>query len=107
MSCLMLQRTSQGYDVTSQSLLLKQGGRCVSVTGRLTERAVDRRQAHHGGGLSSHCPRHAHASHAIGATLPEVQATLGHGNIVTTSGYLRARPGSSSGLKLDPELFHR
>jgi integrase/recombinase XerD len=72
-----------------------------------TERAVDRRQAHHGGGLSPHCLRHAHASHAIGATLPEVQATLGHGNIVTTSGYLRARPESSSGLKLDPELFLR
>ena len=53
--------------------------------------------------------RHAHASHAIdrGATLPEVQATLGHGNIMTTSGYLRARPESSSGLKLDPELFLR
>ena len=53
MPCLMLQRTSQGYDVTSQSLLLKQVERCVSVTGkgpamcgkcswrgRLTERAV-------------------------------------------------------------------
>jgi hypothetical protein len=34
--------------------------------------------------------------------LPEVQATLGHGNIMTTSGYLHARPESSSGLKLDP-----
>jgi site-specific recombinase XerD len=29
--------------------------------------------------------RHAHSSHAIerGASLPEVQATLGHGNIST------------------------
>ena len=53
--------------------------------------------------------RHAHASHAIdrGATLPEVQATLGHGNIATTSGYLHARPESSSGLKLDPGVFLR
>jgi hypothetical protein len=37
--------------------------------------------------------------------LPEVQATLGHGNISTTSGYLHARPDSSSGLVLDPECF--
>jgi integrase/recombinase XerD len=46
--------------------------------------------------------RHAHGSHAIarGASLPEVQATLGHGNISTTSGYLHARPDSSSGLRL-------
>jgi hypothetical protein len=32
---------------------------------------------------------------------------LGHGNIATTSGYLRARPDSSSGLKLDPGVFLR
>jgi hypothetical protein len=31
--------------------------------------------------------------------LPEVQATLGHGNIATTSGYLHARPDTSSGLR--------
>ena len=51
----------------------------------------------------------AHASHAIerDATLPEVQSTLGHGNIATTSGYLQARPESSSGLKLDPGVFLR
>jgi hypothetical protein len=35
------------------------------------------------------------------------QATLGHGNIATTSGYLHARPESSSGLKLDPGVFLR
>jgi site-specific recombinase XerD len=54
--------------------------------------------------VSPHWLRHAHASHAIdrGATLPEVQSTLGHGNIATTSGYPHARPESSSGLKLDP-----
>ena len=46
-------------------------------------------------------------SHAIdrGASLPEVQATLGHSNVATTSGYLHARPNSSSGLKLDPGVF--
>jgi hypothetical protein len=37
--------------------------------------------------------------------LPEVQATLGHGNIATTSGYLHARTDSSSGLRLDPGVF--
>lgn len=31
----------------------------------------------------------------------------GHGNIATTSGYLHARPESSSGLKLDPGVFLR
>jgi integrase/recombinase XerD len=53
--------------------------------------------------VSPHWLRHAHASHAIdsGATLPEVQATLGRGTIAATSGYLHARPASSSGLKLD------
>ena len=57
--------------------------------------------------LSPHWLRHAHGSHALdnGATLAEVQETLGHGNISTTSGYLHARPNSSSGLKLDPGIF--
>jgi hypothetical protein len=41
------------------------------------------------------------------ASLPEVQATLGHGNISTTSGYLHARPDSSSGLRRDPGVFLR
>jgi integrase/recombinase XerD len=59
--------------------------------------------------VSPHWLRHAHGSHAIdrGASLPEVQATLGHGNISTTSGYLHARPDSSSGLKLDQKVFLR
>jgi Phage integrase family len=53
--------------------------------------------------VSPHWLRHAHGSHAIerGASLPEVQATLGHGNIATTSGHMHARPDSSSGLRLD------
>jgi integrase/recombinase XerD len=81
--------------------------------GRLAERAVlgllKRATARAGlkAPVSPHWLRHAHASHAIdrGATLPEVQSTLGHGNIATTSGYLHARPESSSGLKLDPGVF--
>ena len=39
-----------------------------------------------------------------GATLPEVQATLGHDNIAI-SGYLHGRPDTSSGLHLDPGVF--
>src|SRR5262245_14944063 len=83
--------------------------------GSLTERAVNgmvKRTARKAGlteGISPHWLRHAHGSHAIdrGASLPEVQSTLGHGNIATTSGYLHARPDSSSGLKLDPGVFLR
>ena len=83
--------------------------------GALSERAVHgmvkraAAKAHITGKVSPHWLRHAHGSHAIdrGASLPEVQATLGHGNISTTSGYLHARPSSSSGLKLDPGVFLR
>jgi integrase/recombinase XerD len=83
--------------------------------GRLNERTVNdmvKRAAKAAGinePVSPHWLRHAHGSHAIerGASLPEVQATLGHGNIATTSGYLHARPDSSSGLKLDPGVFLR
>jgi site-specific recombinase XerD len=83
--------------------------------GHLTERAVNgtvKRAAKKAGitaDVSPHWLRHAHGSHAIdrGATLPEVQTTLGHDNIATTSGYLHARPDSSSGLHLDPGVFLR
>jgi integrase/recombinase XerD len=46
--------------------------------------------------VSPHWLRHAHGSHAIerGASLSE--ATLGHRNIATTSGYLHARAGCTS-----------
>jgi integrase/recombinase XerD len=81
----------------------------------LTERAVNgmvKRTAAKAGineAVSPHWLRHAHGSHAIdrGASLPEVQTTLGHGNIATTSGYLHARPDTSSGLHLDPGVFLR
>ena len=79
--------------------------------GRLTERAINAmvKRAAKAAGISPHWLRHAHGSHAIerGASLPEVQATLAHSNISTTSGYLHARPDSSSGLKLDPGVFLR
>src|SRR5262245_1014505 len=85
----------------------------ASVHHRLTARAVHgmvKRTAASAGvnaAISPHWLRHAHGSHAIdeGAPLHEVQATLGHTNISTTSGYLHARPGSSSGLKFDPGVF--
>lgn len=59
--------------------------------------------------ISPHWLRHAHASHAIdkGATLVEVKETLGHASVATTSGYLHARPGHSSGLRLDQGVFLR
>jgi hypothetical protein len=43
----------------------------------------------------------------LAATRPRLtlQATLGHGNISTTSGHLHARPDSSIGLRLNPEVF--
>ena len=80
---------------------------------RLTERTVGymlKRAAKRAGiaeTVSPHWLRHAHGSHALdrGATLPEVQATLGHANVATTSGYLHARPNTSSGLKLDEGIF--
>ena len=83
--------------------------------GHLSERTVNdmvKRAAKAAGineAVSPHWLRHAHGSHAIerGASLPEVQATLGHGNIATTSGYLHAHPDSSSGLRLDPKVFLR
>jgi Phage integrase family len=49
--------------------------------------------------VSPHWLRHAHGSHALdrGATLAQAQATLGHANVATTSGYLHARPNNSAG----------
>ena len=106
-------------DVVSRSLLTLRGDASSVFAsrkgGHLTERAVNgmvKRAASKAGineAVSPHWLRHAHGSHAIdrGASLPEVQSTLGHGNIATTSGYLHARPDSSSGLKLDPGLFLR
>ena len=80
---------------------------------RLKQRAIGymlKRTAKRAGiseAVSPHWLRHAHGSHALdrGATLAEVQSTLGHANVATTSGYLRARPDTSSGLKLDEGIF--
>lgn len=109
-------------EVVSRSLLSLRGDAgandpvFVSRKGdHLAERTVNdmvKRTARDAGinqAVSPHWLRHAHGSHAIdhGASLPEVQTTLGHGNIATTSGYLHARPDSSSGLKLDPGVFLR
>jgi integrase/recombinase XerD len=104
----------------SQSLLsLRYGGADADPVfvsrecGRVSTRnvvAMIKRAAHRAGlsgKISPHWLRHAHGSHAIdrGATIPEVQATLGHASATTTSGYLHARPNSSSGMKLDPGVF--
>lgn len=72
--------------------------RAIQGTIKRSAKAAGIREA-----VSPHWLRHAHASHAIdrGATLPEVQATLGHSSVQTTGGYLHARPGTSSGLRLD------
>lgn len=53
-------------------------------------------------GLSPHWLRHAHASHALdnGAVITLVRDTLGHESLATTSRYVHARPGDSSGLYL-------
>jgi len=52
--------------------------------------------------VSPHWMRHAHASHALdrGASVPKVQATLGHGSLQTTMQYIHARPGESSSTHL-------
>jgi integrase/recombinase XerD len=110
-------------DIVSRSLLSLRGDAGANDPvfasrkggSKLTERAVNgmvKRTAAKAGineAVSPHWLRHAHGSHAIdhGESLPEVQTTLGHGNIATTSGYLHARPDSSSGLKLDPGVFLR
>jgi integrase/recombinase XerD len=94
-------------EIVSRSLLSPRGDACDADHlfrsrmggGKLTERNVNamvKRAATKAGineAVSPHWLRHAHGSHAIdrGASLPEVQSTLGHGNIGTTSGYRTAR----------------
>lgn len=53
-------------------------------------------------GVSPHWLRHAHASHALdrGAGVHEVQGTLGHASLATTSRYVHLRPERSSGHAL-------
>ena len=52
--------------------------------------------------ISPHWFRHAHASHALenGATVKEIQATLGHVDISTTGRYLHLRPDTGSSIFL-------
>ena len=52
--------------------------------------------------VSPHWLRHAHASHALdrGAAVHEVQLTLGHASLATTSRYVHLRPDRSSGHAL-------
>src|SRR5262245_58426163 len=52
--------------------------------------------------VSPHWMRHSHATHAIerGASVPKVQATLGHGSLQTTMQYVHARPEESSSTHL-------
>jgi site-specific recombinase XerD len=79
---------------------------------RLTDRVVNylvKRLALRAGinpKLSAHWLRHAHASQALdrGAPLSLVTGTLGHANVATTSVYLHAKPGTSSGDQLDPDV---
>jgi Putative transposase/Phage integrase family len=54
--------------------------------------------------ISPHWLRHEHASHAIdgGASLPEVQETLGHGNVATTEGDERDRGLPDGGPRWPP-----
>ena len=49
-------------------------------------------------GVSPHWFRHCNASHALdnGATVPEVQQSLGHSSIVITQRYLHMKPNSGS-----------
>ena len=109
-------------DVVSRSLLTLRGDASANDPvfasrkgGHLTERAVNgmvKRAASKASineAVSPHWLCHAHGSQAIdrGASLRGVQSTLGHGNIATTSGYLHARPDTSSGLKLGPGVFLR
>lgn len=50
--------------------------------------------------VSTHWLRHAHASHALDHDCKphELQASLGHGSLVTTSRYVHVRPGTGSAL---------
>ena len=52
--------------------------------------------------VSTHWLRHAHASHALdhGCAPHELQASLGHASLATTSRYVHVRPGTGSALFL-------
>ena len=110
-------------DVVGHALLASRGAAPASAPlfpsrkggGPLLARAVNRMLKRVAGaagvnpGISAHWLCHAHASHALdrGATIAEVKDTLGHANVATTSAYLHARPGKSSGRVLDQGVFLR
>lgn len=52
--------------------------------------------------VSAHWLRHAHASHSLdnGCPVHELQQTLGHASLATTTKYSHAKPETSSGLYL-------
>jgi integrase/recombinase XerD len=60
-------------------------------------------------GTSPHWLRHAHISHALqnGAPIPEVQHTVGHDSMASTSIYAHALPNTSSGDRLDASVWRR
>jgi integrase/recombinase XerD len=69
----------------------------ASMINRIVKAAAARAGVTHA--ASPHWFRHAHASHALdrGAPVHLVQQTLGHASLETTSKYVHARPGESSG----------
>jgi site-specific recombinase XerD len=108
-------------DLVSKSLLAFRGEASADdavFKSRWTDKAITTRGVHDmikktaeragiNPAVSAHWLRHGHASHALdrGATLADVQATLGHANVATTSSYLHSRPDRSSGLKLDEGVW--
>jgi Phage integrase family len=106
--CAHMQRSPE-YSLRARRRSPRCTDRAQNTYSTIGRRRFQRQIHFEQGQVSPHWLRHAHGSHAIdrGASLPEVQTTLGHGNIATTSGYLHARPDTSSGLHLDPGVFLR
>ena len=75
----------------------------------MAERQVNRivldaaKQAGIDSNVSAHWLRHSNATHALknGASLPVVQASLGHASLVTTSRYLHIDPNEGTSQFID------
>ena len=80
----------------------RKGGGALSVDAIQRIVAGAARRAGLPAGISPHWLRHAHASHALdaGCAVHDLQATLGHASLSTTSRYVHARPERSSALYL-------